>query len=75
MAREALLASPLHPAVMNAANEEAVDAFLDGAIGYLDIISTVGEVLSRFTHPGELTLETVLGVEEWARACAHEVMA
>ncbi|MGV9188657.1 1-deoxy-D-xylulose-5-phosphate reductoisomerase [Arcanobacterium canis] len=75
IAREAMSASPLHPAVMNAANEEAVDAFLDGNIGYLDIISTVREVLSRFTHPGDLTLETVLGVEEWARRCAHEVMA
>ncbi|MDP9800308.1 1-deoxy-D-xylulose-5-phosphate reductoisomerase [Arcanobacterium wilhelmae] len=75
MAREAVATSPLHPAVMNAANEEAVEAFLDGRIGYLDIVATVAQVLDRFEHPGEVTFESVLGVEEWARACAHEVMA
>ena len=75
LARQAVAASPLHPAVLNAANEEAVAAFLEGRIGYLDIVDTVREVLDGFDAPsGTLDLATVLGTEDWARARAHEVM-
>lgn len=74
MARDAVAASPLHPAVLNAANEEAVDAFLAGQLPYLGIIDTVAAVLDTFDQPAELTLETVVATEAWARARAHEVM-
>ncbi len=74
LARSAVAASPTHPAVYNAANEECVAAFLAGRIGFLDIVSTVERVLDE--HGGhELTLEGVLSAERWARSRAHEVLA
>ena len=75
LARHSVATSALHPAVMNAANEECVAAFLNGQIGYLDIVDTVEEVLGEFTAPqSTLDLETVLGTEDWARHRAHDVM-
>ena len=47
LAREAVAASATHPAVYNAANEECVEAFLAGRIGFLDIVTTVERVLGR----------------------------
>ncbi|MCF2705741.1 1-deoxy-D-xylulose-5-phosphate reductoisomerase [Arcanobacterium haemolyticum] len=75
LAREAVSRSPLHPAVLNAANEECVAAFLEGRIGYLDIIDTVRDVLHEFSGNFVADLDTVLGTEEWARARTHEVLA
>lgn len=76
LARAAVTASPTHPAVLNAANEECVAAFLDGRIGFLDVVDTVERVLGE--HPGTsgaVSLEAVLEAESWARARAHEVLA
>ena len=76
LARHAVAASPLHPVVLNAANEECVAAFLDGALAYLSITDVVARILGEFSAPGgTLDLDTVLGTELWARQRAHEVMA
>lgn len=76
LAREALEASPYHPAVMNAANEECVDAFLRGNLAYLGIIDTVGEVLRDFATPSEtLTHESLLAVDQWARERARSMIS
>jgi 1-deoxy-D-xylulose-5-phosphate reductoisomerase len=77
LAREAVAASATHPAVYNAANEECVEAFLTGRIGFLDIVSTVERVLGEHdgTSPDALTLEAVLAAETWARARAQEILA
>ncbi|MCI1932008.1 MAG: 1-deoxy-D-xylulose-5-phosphate reductoisomerase [Ancrocorticia sp.] len=76
LAQHAVAASPFHPAVFNAANEECVAAFLHGQIGYLDIVDTVERVLGEFTAPsGSVDVETVLSVETWARDCAHRIAA
>lgn len=74
LARAAVAASPLHPAVLNAANEEAVDAFLAGQIPYLGIIDTITAVLDSFEAPSESSYEVVLDTEAWARRAAHRVM-
>ena len=58
-------------AVYNAANEEAVDAFHDGLIGFTDIVDTIAAVLAEHTDTAPLTLESVLAAEEWARAAAR----
>ena len=50
LARSAVAASATHPAVYNAANEEAVAAFLSGRAGFGDIVSTVERVLAA--HAG-----------------------
>ena len=75
LARAAVAASPTHPAVYNAANEECVEAFLTGRIGFLDIVTTVERVLGE--HPGadELTLDAVLDAEAWARSRTQELLA
>ncbi|MBR5950479.1 MAG: 1-deoxy-D-xylulose-5-phosphate reductoisomerase [Actinomycetaceae bacterium] len=75
LARQALDTSPLHPAVMNAANEEAVSAFIAGRLPYTGIIDTVSRVLDTYQPPvGTPDLKTVLGAETWARQCAHTIM-
>lgn len=76
LARQAVSESPLHPAVMNAANEECVEAFLKGRIPYLAIVDTVATVLGEFSAPsGTMDADTVDDTEAWARARAHEVLA
>jgi 1-deoxy-D-xylulose-5-phosphate reductoisomerase len=63
-----------YPAVFNAANEQAVLAFHDGRIGFLDIVDTVATVVD--THePGETSLTGVLEAERWARAAADALIA
>jgi 1-deoxy-D-xylulose-5-phosphate reductoisomerase len=61
------------PAVFNAANEQAVAAFHAGRIGYLDILDTVERVVDAH-EAGELTLESVLEAERWARRSADQLL-
>ncbi len=74
LARAALASSPTHPAVYNAANEQAVAAFLAGRIGFLDIVATVGRVLDEHVAAG-VDLAAVLAAERWARTRADELLA
>lgn len=64
-----------YPAVFNAANEQAVDAFHDGAIGFLDIVDTIAEVVDRHDAPPRLTRESLAEAERWARAEADRLIA
>lgn len=67
VAREALRRGGTAPAVLNAANEVAVGRFLDGRIGFLEIVETVRAVLARHeTRPAD-SLEAVLAADGWAR--------
>lgn len=75
LAKEAARRGSTCPAVYNAANEEAVYAFHAGRIGFLDIVDTIAEVLSEHTPVSELTLESVLDAELWARARTNELLA
>jgi 1-deoxy-D-xylulose-5-phosphate reductoisomerase len=52
LARRAGAAGGTAPAVFNAANEAAVARFLDGAIGYLDIVDCIADVLAAHLAPG-----------------------
>lgn len=74
LAREAVAASPTHPAVLNAANEVLVDAFLRGRLPWLGIVDTLREVVAAHRGVAHPDLEDVLGVEEWARAHAREAV-
>ena len=71
IAFEAARKGGTYPAVMNAANEEAVAAFLDERLAFLAIPSVVEDVVSSHEHAGELTLDAVLDAERWARADAR----
>ncbi|NPC43452.1 1-deoxy-D-xylulose-5-phosphate reductoisomerase [Nocardioides sp. zg-1230] len=58
------------PAVYNAANEVAVDAFHEGRLRFPDIVSAVAHVLDRHDVPSKehLTVDDVLAADAWARA-------
>jgi 1-deoxy-D-xylulose-5-phosphate reductoisomerase len=75
LARNAVAASALHPAVFNAANEVAVAAFLAGTLPFLGIVDTVAATLDAFAAPGEMTLDAVLEAERWARHAAGQRIA
>jgi 1-deoxy-D-xylulose-5-phosphate reductoisomerase len=74
LAKRVGAAGRTYPAVFNAANEQAVAAFHDGRIGFLDILDVVSGVVDDH-EPGELTLEGVLGAERRARADADRRIA
>jgi 1-deoxy-D-xylulose-5-phosphate reductoisomerase len=65
------------PTVLNAANEIAVQAFLDRRIGFLDISRVVGATLDLDVAAGvnsrSMDLETVLGTDARARVLAEEI--
>ena len=67
LAREAAMAGGGHPAVLNAANEEAVNAFLAGGIPFSGIVRTVERALAAFGG-GQDTLPEILEADRWARA-------
>jgi 1-deoxy-D-xylulose-5-phosphate reductoisomerase len=71
VAFEAARKGETYPAVMNAANEEAVSAFLDERLDFLGIPSVVEDVLAAHRPSGALTLDAVLESERWARAEAQ----
>ena len=70
LARAALVAGGARPAVLNAANEVAVEAFLKGRIGFLEIAAIVEDTLGRYDPPAPATLDAVLAVDAEARARA-----
>jgi len=59
------------PAVYNAANEVAVDAFCDGKIGYTDIWKTVEKVMDGHQLQGAGDLQTLLTADAEARVAAE----
>jgi 1-deoxy-D-xylulose-5-phosphate reductoisomerase len=73
LAREALREGGGAPAILNAANEIAVEAFMQRRIGFLDIAGTVAEVLGAMgTHSAD-TLEAVIAVDAAARRTAERL--
>lgn len=75
LAREALTVGATAPAVLNAANEVAVAAFLDGKLDFADIPEVIERTLAATAAPPARDLDTVLGVDAEARARAGESAA
>ena len=75
LARAALAAGESAPAVLNAANEVAVHAFLDGEIGYPDIVATIAEVLASHHAEALADLDTALEWDRWGRQRATEALS
>ncbi len=80
LARAALEAGGGSPAALNAANEEAVVAFLDRRIGFLDIPAVVAATLDRLYGTGDLanapdSYASVMAVDAQARAIARQAIA
>ena len=70
-ARESARIGGTAPALLNAANEVAVEAFCRHRIGFLDIPRVVGEVLERCPVCHEMTLGAILAADQEARATAE----
>jgi len=74
IARDVLAAGGARPAILNAANEIAVAAFLAGRIGFLDIALIVGKVLDRYDPPAPASLDDVFAIDAEARRSAKAAM-
>ncbi|HYD25664.1 MAG TPA: 1-deoxy-D-xylulose-5-phosphate reductoisomerase [Croceibacterium sp.] len=74
LAREAARAGGAAPAVLNAANEVAVAAFLAGHIAFTDIAVLVAQTLDRDLPPAPNSLDDVLAVDAEARARAAAML-
>ncbi|MGR4069921.1 1-deoxy-D-xylulose-5-phosphate reductoisomerase [Billgrantia sp. C5P2] len=72
LAREAMQAGGTAPAVLNGANEVAVDAFLAGRLGFRGIGDLVEEVLEALPVEAGGDLETILAADARARQAASE---
>jgi 1-deoxy-D-xylulose-5-phosphate reductoisomerase len=59
------------PAVMNAANEIAVAAFLDRKVRFPEIWGIVEQVMNQHTPVAHADLDAILGADQWARAQAQ----
>jgi len=70
LAREALRRGGGSPTVLNAANETAVHAFLEGRIGFLDIAATVERALERISAAKLDSLDDVYNLDRTARDVA-----
>jgi 1-deoxy-D-xylulose-5-phosphate reductoisomerase len=75
LAREVGQRGLTFPAVYNAANEEAVDAFHEGKIGFLDIIQVIEQTVAMHAPDLNLNLEAVLESEHWARRTATQLIS
>lgn len=71
LARDALRAGGGAPTILNAANEVAVEAFLNRRLGFLDIASLVEVVLDRMGPRTADTLDAVLALDSEARRVAE----
>jgi 1-deoxy-D-xylulose-5-phosphate reductoisomerase len=67
LAFDALRAGRTYPAVLNAANEIAVAAFLDRKIGFTDIAATVDKTMQAHEAFAPVALEEYLQADRWAR--------
>lgn len=74
LAREALEAGGARPAVLNAANEVAVAAFLDRRIAFLDIAAIVEQTMARYDPAAPERIEDVIAIDREARHHAAQAM-
>jgi 1-deoxy-D-xylulose-5-phosphate reductoisomerase len=74
LARETLQAGGGTPTILSAANEIAVEAFLQRRIGFLEIAETVGRVLQKLGTPKADTLDEVIDLDATARRIACELL-
>ncbi|HYE28136.1 MAG TPA: 1-deoxy-D-xylulose-5-phosphate reductoisomerase [Allosphingosinicella sp.] len=74
LARQALNDGGARPAVLNAANEIAVGAFLAGRIGFLDIASIAAETLQCYAPAAPASVEEVLEIDRAARDAAEAIV-
>ena len=62
------------PAVMNAANEIAVEKFLHGKIGFLDIPEIIKMTMNAHTVVPDISLSDIQNVDSWAREYSSNII-
>jgi 1-deoxy-D-xylulose-5-phosphate reductoisomerase len=75
LAYQAAEAGGTAPAILNAANEVAVQAFLDRRIGFTGIPGVIEETLARLPASADVQLEAILVVDAQARKLADSFVA
>ena len=74
LAYEALGKGGNMPAIMNAANEVAVDAFLKGRIGFLDIAETIGKTMQQMPFISQPTYDDYVATDRESREFAKNLI-
>jgi 1-deoxy-D-xylulose-5-phosphate reductoisomerase len=74
LAYQALEAGGTLPAVLNAANEVAVEAFLEGRLEFLRIPLLIRETMGRHQRTHPVSLEDILKAHSWARQEAQKIV-
>ena len=75
LAFDALNAGKTYPAVLNAANEIAVAAFLDKKIRFIEIAETVDKTMQTHAAYTPVELDDYLQADQWARDTAKKLIA
>jgi 1-deoxy-D-xylulose-5-phosphate reductoisomerase len=75
LAEEALREGGTMPSVLNAADEIAVEAYLDGRLRLGAIAVVISEVMERHRRETASSVEVVLQADDWARGMARERVA
>jgi 1-deoxy-D-xylulose-5-phosphate reductoisomerase len=75
LAKQVGRAGRTYPAVFNAANEQAVDAFHEGRLSFPGIVDIVDQVVDDHEAPAELTRDSLADAEAWARQRADRAIA
>jgi 1-deoxy-D-xylulose-5-phosphate reductoisomerase len=71
---QALQMSGTAPAVLNAANEIAVNAFLEGKLPFVEIHEVVSQTLNRHKVAKEPGLDDILNADKWSREEANRII-
>ena len=74
LAKQACRIGKTMPAVLNAANEMAVEGFLDRKIGFMDIPRIIEKTMERHTLHPQPNLSDILQSDAWARKTAKEMI-
>ena len=74
LAYEAINAGGIMPTVLNAANEVAVDEFLNERIKFTDIPIIIEQCMTKFTADAADSLDTILQVDKQAREQSHKII-
>jgi len=62
------------PAVMNAANEVAVSAFIEEKIGFMDIPAVIGQTMTLHRVQKKESLDDVMEADRWARKTGEDII-
>jgi len=74
LCKEAMRAGGTMPAVLNAANEAAVDLFLRGEIRFLDILAIIEKTMSAYTYKQDYELCDIIEADNFGKEYVYEVV-